>query len=35
MYLVPNSDLIDASSDVGLPFRRKAPDHGAFEMAPK
>jgi hypothetical protein len=31
MRLVPGSDLIDAGKDVGLPFRGKAPDLGAFE----
>ncbi|HTY36278.1 MAG TPA: right-handed parallel beta-helix repeat-containing protein, partial [Bacteroidota bacterium] len=31
MHLAPNSPLIDAGVPVGLPFRGKAPDLGAFE----
>ncbi len=31
MKLAPGSDLIDAGTDVGLPFNGSAPDLGAFE----
>ena len=31
MHLAPGSDLIDAGKDVGLSFKGKAPDLGAFE----
>ena len=31
MHLAPGSDLIDAGVDLGLPFKGKAPDLGAFE----
>ena len=32
MQLVEGSDLIDAGTDVGLPFNGSAPDLGAFEL---
>ena len=32
LRLVPGSDLIDAGTDVGLPFSGAAPDLGAFEF---
>ena len=35
LKLAPGSDLIDGGIDIGLPFNGKAPDLGAFEMAPK
>jgi len=31
MHLAPGSDLIDAGTNVGLPFSGQAPDIGAFE----
>lgn len=31
MHLAPGSDLIDAGTDVGLPFNGSAPDLGCFE----
>jgi hypothetical protein len=31
MHLAPDSELIDAGTDVGLPFTGSAPDLGAFE----
>ena len=31
MHLAPGSDLIDAGTDVGLPFNGPAPDLGCFE----
>jgi hypothetical protein len=31
MHLTPGSDLIDAGTDVGIPFIGSAPDLGAFE----
>lgn len=31
MHLAAGSDLIDAGVDLGLPFKGKAPDLGAFE----
>jgi len=34
LRLAPGSDLIDAGTDVGLPFVGKAPDLGAFEYRP-
>jgi hypothetical protein len=34
MQLVAGSDLIDCGADVGLPFKGKAPDLGAFEFNP-
>lgn len=34
LRLVPDSDAIDAGTDVGLPFYGKAPDLGAFEYDP-
>ena len=33
MHLAAGSDLIDAGTDVGLPFNGSAPDLGAFESA--
>ena len=33
LKLAPGSDLIDAGTDVGLPFLGSAPDLGAFESA--
>jgi len=33
MHLAPGSGLIDAGTDVGLPFNGTAPDLGAFESA--
>ncbi|MGA7160206.1 MAG: right-handed parallel beta-helix repeat-containing protein [Bacteroidota bacterium] len=33
MHLAPGSDLIDAGTDVGLPYNGSAPDLGAFESA--
>ena len=33
MHLAEGSDLIDAGTDVGLPFNGSAPDLGAFESA--
>ena len=35
MHLTANSDLIDAGTNVGLPFNGPAPDLGAFESAPE
>jgi len=32
LHLAAGSDLIDAGTDVGLPFNGKAPDLGAFEF---
>lgn len=34
MYLVENSDMIDAGVSVGLPFEGMAPDLGCFEFSP-
>lgn len=34
MHLAPESDLIDAGVNVGLPFSGTAPDIGAFETTP-
>ena len=34
LRLAPESDAIDAGTDVGLPFVGKAPDLGAFEYRP-
>lgn len=34
LRLAPDSDAIDAGTDVGLPFAGKAPDLGAFEYRP-
>lgn len=34
MHLAAGSDLIDAGTDVGLPFTGSAPDLGAFELGP-
>ncbi|MDZ7292276.1 MAG: T9SS type A sorting domain-containing protein [candidate division KSB1 bacterium] len=31
LHLAPGSDLIDAGVDLGMPFKGKAPDLGAFE----
>ncbi|MCO6044295.1 right-handed parallel beta-helix repeat-containing protein [Aeoliella sp. ICT_H6.2] len=35
LRLAPNSSLIDAGTDVGLPFYGSAPDLGAFETQPQ
>lgn len=35
LRLSPNSSLIDMGADVGIPFKGKAPDLGAFEMIKK
>jgi hypothetical protein len=32
LRLAPDSDLVDAGIDVGLPYEGKAPDLGAFEL---
>ena len=34
LRLAPSSRLIDAGTDVGLPYHGSAPDLGAFEKAP-
>jgi len=34
MHLAAGSDLIDAGTDVGLPYNGNAPDLGAFESTP-
>ena len=34
MHLAPGSDLLNAGTDVGLPFTGSAPDLGAFQLNP-
>jgi len=34
LHLAPGSDLIDAGTDIGMPYNGTAPDLGAFETGP-